>query len=155
MRTRQHYQTISSAGVPCIQMNYQCWLYACVLRRIHTYSVFVDLCRLTHSTWHGPHVHTYSTFLQLILFNKSKLVFILVVQTEKIMPIDQLGSHMIRWMSCLPLIKTNNKPNVIGILIDRSRQKLSFDNKLSHHLHLLNFCHFPESNGINKQKLSK
>ncbi len=51
-----------------------------LFRCIHTYSIFVDRCGSTYSTqWDDRscnlHVHTYSTYLQLILINKSILYY--------------------------------------------------------------------------------
>ncbi len=86
---------------------------------VHTYSIFVDLCRLTHLTrtiWvaHPAHPHLLD-FPSINSINKSKSPFEnwkklcrtlnCVVSSIYI----HTQSHMIRQMSCLSSIKTNNK----------------------------------------------
>ncbi len=85
--------------------------------------------------WHTSHklyIHTYSTFLQFVLLDMSKSAFILVIavllnrtntSNRVILSLYiHTRSLMIQQMSCLSLIKTNNKPNMIDVSIDRRRQ---------------------------------
>ncbi len=81
---------------------------------------------------HNLRVHTYSTILRLILFDELKSVFILVIKTKNCSNTSNgvilsiyihTRSHTIQQKSCVPLIKTNNKPDLIGVLIDKRWQK--------------------------------
>ncbi len=107
----------------------------------------LDFCRLTlinpfdsterqksnNIKSHDLCVHTYSTFLQLILCNQWKLA----QKTEKIASINQIASfplstftlHLIRFDKSLivSLITTDNKPDAIDMSIDVNWQKWSFN----------------------------
>ncbi len=114
-----------------------CDLYRAFTRCVHIHSIFVassidtfdSIKRQEQHKSRNLFVHTYSAFLQLILFDKLKLAFILVIATLKrvISSIyTRIWSHMIRRMSFLPLIKTN-KPETLNVSINKHRQKELFD----------------------------